>query len=409
VQRFGKVVHPACLKDLDCVSACPNEAIRYGFTRPSLFSSWKRAGRPRLRYDLTLGEELLAVLVFVATLLVFRGLYHVVPFLMTLGLGSVLAYAAILTLRLFRRRNVRFNNLRLKTAGHLTPSGRVFATGALALALFVGHSAFVRYHEHRGEAAYERAIRVARGEPGDGLLQHVTSAIGHLESYDRWGLHHPAVVDEQLATLHLLAGSRQEAERYLQRVRARDPADAHELLARYHSSQGDLSTAEAEYGSALADDRERFASRLELADLLANQGRFAEAVEQLEGAIRVEPESAVAHYNLGVLLTQIGRESEAIEHYRTASDLAPNDAEIHNNLGFLLARAGEPDAAAERFRRAIELAPEFAHPHFNLGRLLLERGETRAAETHLLRAAQLDPTYARLLGVAPREEAPTQE
>jgi len=397
VQRFAAVVDPACLKDLDCVSVCPNEAIRYGFTRPSWFTSWKRAGFPGTRYDLTLGEESIAGLVFLASLFIFRGLYHTVPFLMTLGIGCVLAYVAVLCFRLVRRTNVRFNNLRLKVDGDLTRSGRIFAAIALVLVVFVGHSAFVRNHEYHGDRAYERVIRSARAEPGDGFSRQLAGAIGHLEASHRWGLYRPAMLDEQLATLQLLAGSPEDAETYLRRIRQRDPAAEHELLARYHANRGDTRSAESAYASALADDRGRFASRLELATMLANQGRFEEAVEELRGAILVEPDSAVARYNLGVLLAQVGRDAEAIEHYRRASELAPRDAEIHNNLGFLLARTGESVAAAERFRKAIDLAPGLAHAHFNLGRLLMREGHVVEGEAHMRRAAELDPMYARLL------------
>jgi len=401
VQQFGKVVDPACLKDLDCVAVCPDDAIRFGFTSPSGFKSWNRSFRTGARYDLTLGEELTAALVFLGTLFVFRGLYHAVPFLMTLGLGGVLAYVTILATRLSLRPSVRFNNLRLKACGRLTRSGRTFALGVLVLALFVAHSAFVRYHEHYGDLAYEEVIRSSYDEPSGGSTLQLASAIGHLETSHRWGLLRPDPLDEQLATLQLLAGEAEQAEKYLRRIRRHDPAAAHELQARYHASRGDTESAEAAYASALVDDAERVASRLELALVLANQGRFPEAVEQLQEVIGIEPESAVAQYNLAVLLAQLGRDEEAVGHYRTAAELAPNDPEIHNNLGFLLARMGQLEAAADRFRRAIELAPDFAHPHFNLGRLLMHDGETAEGQEHFRRAAELDPEYARLLAPNP--------
>jgi tetratricopeptide (TPR) repeat protein/polyferredoxin len=402
LQSFGKVVSTSCLKDLDCVSACPNDAIRYGFTKPSLFKSRRRPPHLRVRYDLTLGEELLTILVFLATLFIFRGLYHAVPFIMTLGLGGVLAYVAVLSVRLAGRQNLRLNNFQLKREGRLTAAGLVFAAGVFALTTLVAHSAFVRYHEYSGDRAYERVIQIAGSQSTDDLSALLAGAVYHLELCDRWGLFHPALLDERLATLQLLAESQPEAQEYLQRVRRRDPAAAHELVARYLANRGDLASAEAAYESALAADRNRVSSHLELAGLLGNQGRFPEGVEQLEAAIQIQPDSAVAHYNLAVLLTQLGRETEAIAHYRTARDLAPNDPEIRNNLGLLLARRGELDAAAEQFRKAIQLNPYFAHPHFNLGRILLQQGRIQEAEAHLLRATQLDPMYARLLSEAPR-------
>lgn len=35
IKQFGKVVDHNCLKDLDCVQVCPNDALSFGFTKPS--------------------------------------------------------------------------------------------------------------------------------------------------------------------------------------------------------------------------------------------------------------------------------------------------------------------------------------------------------------------------------------
>lgn len=41
VNQFNKVVDPNCLKDLDCVQVCPENALSFGFTKPSGFLSLK--------------------------------------------------------------------------------------------------------------------------------------------------------------------------------------------------------------------------------------------------------------------------------------------------------------------------------------------------------------------------------
>ncbi|MCH9003001.1 MAG: 4Fe-4S binding protein, partial [Planctomycetes bacterium] len=44
VRDFGMVVDPGCMKCLDCVSVCPNDALYFGIGRPSMFAT-RRAGR----------------------------------------------------------------------------------------------------------------------------------------------------------------------------------------------------------------------------------------------------------------------------------------------------------------------------------------------------------------------------
>ncbi|MEE9533052.1 MAG: 4Fe-4S binding protein, partial [Acidimicrobiia bacterium] len=127
ISTFGMVVDSSCLKCLACVGTCPNQALGFGFTRPSLLRSFSRIGRRRLRHDFTLGEDALMALTFIATLLIFRGLYNLVPFIMTLGLGGLFAYLAVLCLRLARHPHLGLNNFQLKRSGRLTRWGRGFA------------------------------------------------------------------------------------------------------------------------------------------------------------------------------------------------------------------------------------------------------------------------------------------
>jgi Flp pilus assembly protein TadD/ferredoxin len=397
LKTFGAVVNPACLKDLDCVSVCPNEAVHFGFTKPSLFKSWKSPGRRPYRYDFSIGEELLIAFVFLATLFIFRGLYHTVPFLMTLGFGVILSYLAVVCIRLRRRTRVRLVGIDLKVSNRLTRAGAVYAVVALLFAVFTVHSAFIRYHEFKGNRAYGNFVVAARStsvEPGSPI---VADALRHLEITDRWGVYRPALRARRLATLHMMTGQPEQAEPYLEWLRGIDPAEVHELVADVRSNQGDLATAVKEYRRALALDENRFVSRMALAELLAHEGAFAEATDHLEAAVSIEPDSARAHYNLGVMLARLDRETEAIRHYRAAASLRPRDPQVHNNLGLLLARRGESDAAAEEFRTAIDLHPDFAHPHFNLGQLLMVQGRPAEAAEQFRIAARLDPAYARAL------------
>jgi len=397
LNEYGRVVSSSCLKDLDCVSVCPHDAVHYGFGKPSGFKSW-RAYRKFVKYDFSLAEDILMAVTFVATLLIFRGLYGAVPFLMMLGLSGILAYLAVVCVRLVRSSAVGFANLQLKLGGRLTTAGRVFAIFAIVTGGLVAHSAFIRYHEYTGERAYDRVLAAVRSDStAAASSDSIDEAVAHLAATERWGLFRHPLADGRLATLHLLAGDGERASFYLERIRERDPAEAHELVAEFSTHQGDLPGAVSSYRAAIQADPERLESRLALAALLAQNGEYAEAAEHYMAAAELQPDSARIHYNVGVMMAELGRPDEAIRSYRVASGITPNDPQIHNNLGSLLARRGDRDAAEEHLRIAIALSPDYSHPHFNLGRLLTEQGRTEEGREHLDRAAQLDPAYADLV------------
>ncbi len=440
VARFGRVVDPSCLKDLDCVTGCPENALDFGFARPAFLQSLGRAGRGSIRYDWSAGEDALMAMTFLAALFIFRGLYDAVPFLMSLGLGCILAYLAAVCVRLARRQNVRLSHLWLKRRSGITPGGRVFALAAALAAVFVAHSAVIRFHERAGQ----RALETLEAGPESGARaapELVSQARRHLETVERWGLVRSTRLLLRLASVHSLAGSPAAAEPYLRRVLRRQPdylearlslgrvllarqrngearqelvrltagpapeyrgdrrlrAAGHQLLAKMHFAGGDREAALREYGLALEEHPESAIAHLGRGTLLADSGRLEEAAAHLAAARRLRPESAPILYNLGVILVQLGLEVEAIEAYRAAVRLAPDDPEARNNLGFLLLGQGRPEAAEPELRRAVEARPDFAPAHFNLGRLLLATGRSAEGEEHLERAASLDGRYAEVL------------
>lgn len=449
---FGKVVNPACMKDLDCVAACPQGALGYGFTKPAILRSWATP-RPRIKYDFALGEDFLMAAVFLATLLIFRGLYGTVPFLMTLALGGILAYLAVLCVRVATHEQVRLNNFHLKRSGQLTGQGKVFAAVSLSLGLFVIHSALIRYHEFRGERALDECRRLSREKPSATFAGTAAIGIGHLKACERWSLFRHPMLNRGLAELYQLGDTPGKAEPYLRRVitespdellprlalgrlltrlermeealsilkniaSAREPSEAmsakrahlrsgaNELLGELYFKRGDFLQAKAAYESALDDNAGNAGAHLGLGELMAGEGRLSEATEQFRAAIASRPDLAPAHYNLGVMLAAQGHEDEAMEQYRQALVLEPADPEAHNNLGFLLSARGQLDEAAEHFREAIRTTPQFSHAYFNLGRIFQARGQLEEAASQFKIAARLDGQYATFLGLDQKPQAP---
>ena len=71
--EHGKVVDPACLKCLDCVSGCPSDALAYGFTTSAHQSGHAKASLEKDR-DFSRKEEGALVALFALALGIFIGL-----------------------------------------------------------------------------------------------------------------------------------------------------------------------------------------------------------------------------------------------------------------------------------------------------------------------------------------------
>ena len=219
VREHGMVVDPGCLKCLDCVSVCPNDALYFGFTVKAtaprarfrrlaflyapqtilalllgigcavLFRrSWgagvlaalgvtigaaawqlvappgRRAGRPSERPGCTLAEELFLAGVFVVAFATFFRAYRMVPLLMAIALAVIAASLALVTLRLLYAPRVRLQNLVLKADGRWRPAAWGLIVVALLGAAGLAHGAVVQWHTHASPSrtARSNALRTSR-------------------------------------------------------------------------------------------------------------------------------------------------------------------------------------------------------------------------------------------------------
>src|SRR5262249_22973535 len=154
VKLFKMVVDPGCMKCMDCVSVCPNDALYVGWGRPALLGPKAPEPRKALRYDGTWAEEIAMAAVFVASLPCYRGLYGKIPFLFSLGLAAITAFIALKAWQLVTHENLTLHTIALKRGGRVMRGGWVYATCALLLAAFVSHSGFIQYHQWRGDWAF---------------------------------------------------------------------------------------------------------------------------------------------------------------------------------------------------------------------------------------------------------------
>src|SRR5207249_10248147 len=81
VKQYGMVVDPGCMKCMDCISVCPNDALYFGFGKPAIATpkSIKKS------YSLTWPEEIVGAIAFLGSFLAVWDVYLLVPLLMALG------------------------------------------------------------------------------------------------------------------------------------------------------------------------------------------------------------------------------------------------------------------------------------------------------------------------------------
>ncbi len=218
VAEFGRVVNPACLRDYHCIAACPKERLVLGVAKPGGMLSWRQRGRFGVAYDLSAGEEAIALVVMASSVAVLRGLYDAVPFFLALAVAVVLAYTTVVAVRLDQGRSVAFAGWPLRLSERTTQAGRWFTALFLLTSVVWLHSAVVRVQSWLGGAAFERAI--VSGDPNV-----AASAERHLAWVERWGIICPDSIDRQLAVLAITRGDAYAARPRVVRVLARSPDD----------------------------------------------------------------------------------------------------------------------------------------------------------------------------------------
>src|SRR5213595_1222382 len=153
VKQYGMVVDPGCMKCMDCVSVCPNDALYFGFGKPTLLAPKSTA--IKRSYSLTWPEEIVGAVVFLGSFLAVRGVYALVPFLMALGCASVTTFLVLKTWRLLKSDELVFHRFVLKSSRKIAKTGWAFAGFSILWIGLTAHSGWIRYHEYRGDLAFQ--------------------------------------------------------------------------------------------------------------------------------------------------------------------------------------------------------------------------------------------------------------
>jgi tetratricopeptide (TPR) repeat protein/polyferredoxin len=397
----GMVTNPRCLKDLDCVSACPEDAVRFGFRTPPLFRKGHPMGAYGGRYTNSLGEDLFLAGIFLLAMPVYRGLYDAVPFLLAVALSLCTGWLFVMGWRVVRRRTLQFRGHTLRMEGGWRPSGRIVGGACALVLLFFSHSTWVQVHTLLGHRAF---VQVASG---NATPQEVLAAIHHYEQALSIGLASPIDRRFELASLHDRAGDTRRSGELLGGILADDPGHA---AARFRL--GELAMARNDVAGAirhwsdnllLGVERSGTKSRDMIARSAMNLGAAFEARDEVEAAragyargLERLPDHPGLLLASGTLAHRTGRLDDAVRLFENALlHKGPEDI-LHNNLGVLLLQRGEVAKALPHFERLVVLRPDDARSRYTLGVLLGRTGKVVQAREQLHLAARLDPDDPRV-------------
>lgn len=356
VHDYGMVVDPGCMKCMDCVTVCPENALHFGLGKPALLATRRPDPRPA-RPRLPLVEEATAALAFAFGYFAIRGYYQERGFLLSVGIAAVFAFLVLTAVRLVRRRDVRLPGAVLKEGGKLRPLALALGGATLVLtASAVPYGLVPEVSAWRASQAWEEldGARTRWFEPGRAPLSE---------------------------------GERAAAERLLDNARTvRERSGVRSLqntmrLAWGSLFVGDTAAFEARLSEALRFGRAGVGLQTLAADQLRARGDLGRAEEAYRSVVAEVPEHVPAVVRLAELLGQAERLVEARAVVDAGLEVSPGAAPLLAQRAVFRLIEGDPEGAVVDLREALEVDPDFTEARDRLWQLLMQmnRGGESAA------------------------------
>jgi tetratricopeptide (TPR) repeat protein/ferredoxin len=370
VKEYKMVVDPGCMKCMDCISVCPNDALYVGWGKPAV--AVRKSDKIPRRYSLTWPEEILGALTFLGSFLAVRGVYGLVPFLMALGCAAVATFVALMTWKLMTRESLSFYRFELKAFGKIRKAGLLFLAFSLIWLGLCAHSGWIRWNEYQGDQAFQR-LQV----PDELALAQVNPA--------SW------VSPEDRRTAELGQRSLAAAADYGLFVNG----DALSKLAWFDYLLGDAPKSVDRLRQA-ADHQKDQAKALSLYYLgtISNRlARYPEALQALDKALTERPDLILARQERGESLWQLGRKEEAAAAWADAVQRNGRLSLAGNFLAGAEKSLGRTEESVAYEKQADQFTPDIPAYHWMLGLRLNNLGMQELAQKHFQRASQLDPRF----------------
>jgi polyferredoxin/Flp pilus assembly protein TadD len=376
VKQFGMVVDPGCMKCMDCISVCPNDALYFGFGKPAIAIpkslAIPKANATKKTYSLTWPEEIVGAVVFLGSFLAVWDVYQLVPMLMALGWATVTTFLALKTWKLFRAKEMSFYRSNLKSSGKLRKAGWVFAGFAVIWVGLNAHSGWVRFHEYAGGRAFAQLqipdeLALAQSNPDSWLSpfdrENIMAGRNHLQAASRYGLFVNSDALPKLAWFVYLSGDAEQSVQLLGKVAAHQHGQARALSLYYRGTilnrLGRYDQARTNLDEALTERPDLILAREEKGESLWQLGRREEAVSVWNDAVRQNAGLVLANNQLAGGLAALGRTAEATAYEKQANQYTPDNPFYHWMIGLRLQGLGMNELAEKHFQRAIQLDPGF--------------------------------------------------
>jgi tetratricopeptide (TPR) repeat protein/ferredoxin len=367
VKQYGMVVDPGCMKCMDCVSVCPNDALYFGFGKPTILVP--KSDAIRRTHSLTWPEEIIGTVVFVGSFLAIRGVYALVPFLMALGCAIVTTFLTLKMWRLLRAKELSFYRFNLKSAGKIRKAVWVFASFACAWIGLGAHSGWVRYHEFRGNYAFGKIqlpdeLALAQQNPARWLRpadrENIVNGRKHYEASSKISLFVNSEALPKLAWFEYLLGKAEQSIQLLGEAATHQKGESKALSLYYRGA------------------------------ILNRVGRHEEARQTLDEALAERDDLILARQEKGEALWQLGRRDEAVSVWTEAVRRNERLVLANDELAGAARLSGNLEQAAVYEKQADEFTPNHSLYHWVLSRRLQDLGMTELAEKHFQQARQLD-------------------
>ena len=374
VKQYGMVVDPGCMKCMDCVSVCPNDALYFGFGKPTLLAP--KSAAIKRNYSLTWPEEIAGALVFLGSFLAVRGVYALVPFLMALGCASVTTFLSLKLWRLLRARESSFYRFNLKSSGKIRKAGWAFAVFACGWIGLNAHCGWVRYHEFLGNLAFQKIklpdeVALAQLNPARWLSpadrDNIVQGKEHLQGASKLGLFVNSETLPKLAWFEYLLGDAEQSVQTLGEAATYQKGEAKALSLYYRGAilnrLGNYDQAQASLDEALAERDDLILARQEKGESLWQLGRREEAVAAWTDAVRRNARLVLANNELAGAARASGKLDEADLYEKQADQFTPNNALYHWVLGRRLQDLGMTELAEKHLQQANQLGGSGTMPN----------------------------------------------
>ena len=370
VKQHGMVIDPGCMKCMDCISVCPNDALYFGFGKPTV--AIPKSNAIKKSYSLTWPEEIVGVVVFLGSFLAVRAVYQLVPFLMALGCATITTFLTLKTWRLLRTKELSFYRFNLKSSGRIRKAGWGFLSFVVIWTGLNAHSGWVRYHEYEGDSAFQKIqipdeLALAQTNPDPWLSpvdrENIVEGKNHFQVASNLGLFVNSEALSKLAWFEYLSGDAERSVEALGQAAMYQQGQAKALSLYYRGTilnrLGRYEQARTNLDEALAERADLILAREEKGESLWQLGRKEEAISVWSDAVLRNERLVLANNQLAGAAASLGRYEEAIALEKRADQFTPDDPFYHWMIALRLQSLGMNELAEKHFQRAIELDPGF--------------------------------------------------